>query len=430
MKTHSHSKLAVYGFAAFPLAALTLPVQIFLPTFYAQNLGLGLASVGIILLIARMIDVFSDPIIGQLSDQTHSKFGRRKPWIFGGLPIVMLAAWFLLVPSGDVSALYLLSWSIVLYIGWSAMILPLNAWGAELSDDYHERTIISAWREGFTVAGILGALSLIAAFSAGNEERKALYLIAISVLILLPIATALALFFVPDQKTEKKAPIAFKKGLKILSENQPFRRLILAYLINALANGFPATLFLFYVQYGLEMNDQAGPLLFIYFLCGVLAVPFWTWLSKKYGKHKTWCFAMLWACAFFLLVPFVEAGDYTFFLIICILTGASLGADLTLPASMQADVVDIDRKETGERRTGLYFALWSMVTKMALALAAGIAFPMLNLFGFAADSGGNIMVLVALYAIVPVALKLVSICLMWTYPLDETRMDHVHKKIT
>ena len=117
----------------------------------------------------------------------------------------------------------------------------------------------------------------------------------------------------------------------------------------------------------------------------MLAVPFWLWLSYRLGKHRTWSLSMLWACAIFAWVPFLGQGDVVAFAVICALSGASLGADLALPASMQADVIDLDRVMSGRRRTAFFFALWSMAGKLALACAVGIAFPVLDALGFATD---------------------------------------------
>jgi len=415
--------LAAYGFTAFPLAALTLPVYIFLPTFYAQNLGIGFATVGFMLLLARSWDVMSDLLAGILSDKYSLFIGRRKGWVIAGAPLLLISTWFLLIPPPAIGPVYLLIWSVLLYTGWSFMILPLNAMGAELSHDYNERTKIAAWREGATVAGVLSALALIASFGAVQNEQAALALkiIAFIVLILTPLSLIFFIWKVPEPKNLKNQKIDYKKSISVIWENAPFKKLIVAYIINGLANGLPATLFLVFVEQGLDMQEEAGPLLFIYFLCGVLSVPFWSWLSTKYGKHKVWCYAMLWACAFFLLVPFVSTGDYWLFLAICILTGFSLGADLVLPASMQADVVDIDTAESGQQRTGLYFAFWGMATKISLALAAGIAFPLLE--------WSNMGLLVPLYALVPIALKLVSIWIMWSHKLNENSVNQTQKKI-
>ncbi len=149
-------------------------------------------------------------------------------------------------------------------------------------------------------------------------------------------------------------------------------------------------------------------------------MPGWTRLAARLGKHRAWSVAMLWACLVFAFVPFLGAGDWVLFLVISILSGAALGADLALPPAIQADVVDLDTFETGEGRAGLLFAVSSMAQKLGNALAVGIGLPLLEALGFRAAEGGaqGLGALVALYCGAPVVLKLAAVALMWRFPLD------------
>jgi GPH family glycoside/pentoside/hexuronide:cation symporter len=427
--------LAAYGAPALPLAALGLPVFIHLPTFYATSMGLGLATVGAILLFARLWDVITDPLIGFLSDRTGGRFGRRRPWIVAGLPLVMTATWALFVPPDGAGTWHLLLWSLALYLGWTMMILPLSAWGAELSPDYHERSRIAAYREGFLVAGTMLALALPVAFGFVDAEDagEALTVIAIMIILLLPPTVILLIAVTPDsQMRTTSGAVGLIAGLKVLRRNEGFRRLIVAYLINGIANGLPATLFLLFVTHRLAIPEQAGILLATYFLCGILAVPLWLKLSYRFGKHRVWCAAMVWACLWFAMVPLLGPGDFWPFLVICVLTGMALGADLVLPASMQADVIDADTLETGERRAGLFFALWGMATKLALALAVGLAFPILSFAGFDSEGDntqGALITLVVLYSLIPVIFKSAAIVLMIGFPITAERQYQMRLQI-
>lgn len=428
------SALIAYGAPALPLAALTLPTYILLPKFYASEVGLGLATVGVILLLARFWDVISDPVIGQMSDRIETRFGRRRPWIVLGTPLVMTAVWFLFVPGTGAGGTHLLVWSLVLYTGWTMMILPLTAWGAEMSGGYNERSRIAAFRETAIILGTLLALGLpvVLGTKDGPAAADSLSLIAWTVIILLPLAVLALLKFTPEPPVRYRAHITFRRGLAVLRGNRPFRRLIGAYLINGVANGLPATMFILYVGNVLQAPEQAAILLFIYFLAGILAVPLWLKLSYRYGKHRIWCWAMIWAAAIFAFVPALGAGDVWWFVGVCILTGISLGADLVLPSSMQADVVDLDTAESGDQRTGLYFALWGMVTKLALALAVGIAFPLLDIAGFAdgeANAPGALWTLIGLYSLAPVIFKAIAIVLMWRYPITAERQAATRQRI-
>ncbi len=174
-------------------------------------------------------------------------------------------------------------------------------------------------------------------------------------------------------------------------------------------------------------------MLFVYFLSAVLAIPLWLWASARFGKHRVWTAAMLWACAVFALVPLLGPGDQIWFLAICILTGVSLGADLVLPASMQADVVDLDTLRSGRQRTGTYFAIWGMATKLALALAVGMAFPLLDFAGFdgttAAGGGSGLLALAFLYSLLPVAFKLAAVAVFWGYSITAERQRRIRARI-
>lgn len=428
-------RLAGYAAPALPLAMLTLPVYVVLPPHYAGTLGLGLGTVGAVLLLARLWDAVSDPLVGFLSDRIPTPFGRRRPWIALGLPVTLLGVWQLMLPPEGADAWHLGVWSAVLYTGWTLMVVPLTAWGAELSDDYHERTRISGAREGAVVLGTMAALALPAALGAGGagEEGRTLAIIGWATVILLPLSLVSLMYAVPERPAEASPPIGFRRGVAVLAGNGPFRRLVAAYLLNGVANGLPATLFLPFVGQGLGAGGQAGILLSVYFACGVGAVPLWIGLSRRFGKHRTWSAAMVAACLAFAPVPLLGPGDFWPFLAICVFTGLMLGADLVLPTAMQADVVDIDRMRTGgARRTGLYFALWSLATKLSTALAVGLAFPLLEAVGFRTEGPNDatpLAVLALTYSALPIAFKLGAVALLWSYPLDEARQAAIRRRI-
>ena len=421
-----------YGGLALPLAALNLPLYVYLPTFYSAELGLDLATVGGVLLLARLFDTVIDPLMGELGDRVTTPFGQRRPWLVLATPLLLFASWKLFVPQVEVDALYLLTWSCLGYIAWTVMLLTYAAWGAELSTRYDERSRVTAVREGCVIAGILLAASLPAAVGVKPESREALALVFRLMLVLVPTTLLILLVTVRERPAGQQAALPFRQGLRLALANRPFRRLIAAFFLNGIANGLPATLFILFVQHILGPEVSAGPLLLLYFVSGMVAVPFWLWLSYRLGKHRTWSLSMLWACAIFAWVPFLGQGDVVAFAVICVLSGASLGADLALPASMQADVIDLDRVHSGRRRTAFFFALWSMAGKLALACAVGIAFPVLDALGFATagtNPPGALLGLVLLYALLPVLFKLAATALVWRFELDAARQKTLQAQI-
>ncbi|WPZ36878.1 MFS transporter [Thalassobaculum sp. OXR-137] len=430
----SVARLIAYGLPGLPIGALGVPLFIFLPTFYSQEVGLPLATVGAILLVARLWDVVTDPVIGALSDRSRSRFGRRRPWMLAAVPLLMLSVWMIFRPPEDAGAWHLLGWSLLLYLGWTMIQLPHGAWGAELSDDYDERSRIAGARESCVVIGTLLAAGTPVFLGIEGDVRPgaALGALALALMVVLPLTVGTAAAAVRDHRTAAPNPLPWTESRRLLLRNKPFLRLILAYLINGLANGLPATLFLLFVEHVLVAPERQGLLLFVYFLCGILGVPLWLLVARRLGKHRTWCTAMILNAAIFAIVPLLGAGDADVFLVICIATGLCLGADLTLPSAIQADVVDVDTAQGGGRRTGLYFAFWGMATKMALALAVGIAFGLLDVAGFDAagtNGDGALLALALLYAGLPVLLKAVAIGLMWRFPLDRDAQGHLRAEI-
>ncbi len=427
--------LVLYALPALALAMPTIPAYVYLPTFYAETLGLGLTATGTVLLLARMLDVITDPMVGILSDRFPTRWGRRKPWILVGGMLAAIALVQLFQPPAAVTTAHLLIWSVILYLGWTMVAVPYTAWGAELSTDYHERSRITGAREGAMIVGVIGASSMPPIATAlGYNQQQGLAAVAWLAIAIGAPAIAVLLWRVreivgrPDRSRGSAGPLSASR--EILS-NRPFVRLLSAWFINGLANGLPAVLFLLYLKHGLGVGAVVqGVFILAYFVSGVAAIPLWLRLSARFGKHRAWCAAMVLACLAFVWVPLLAPGDLVAFFVICVVTGMALGADLALPPAMQADVVDLDSLRTGKRRAGAFFALWSMATKLALACAVGLAFPALDMLGFDANGTNDrttILVLAILYAGVPTLLKIVAIVVTWNHPITAKRQALIQK---
>ncbi len=413
----------------------TIPAYVFLPAVYGAALGLNAA--GLALLASRSLDVVIDPIIGALSDRFPTRWGRRKPWIAVGAAIGGFALIKLFQPPPDVTVAYLVIWSLLLYFGWTLVTIPYTAWGAELSRDYHERARITGIREGIMLLGIVvaGAIPAIAA-NMGRPESDALAAISWTAAFLGLPFFALLLWRVPEGKVATIAPDArlpFSELMRALRDNRPFLRLLLAWFVNGLANGIPAALFLLYLEHALRADQgQRSAMILIYFIAAVAAIPLWLRVSARWSKHRAWCAAMLLTCVAFAFVPLLAPGQIWAFGVVCLLTGIGLGADLALPPALQADVVDYDTFRHGQHRAGLFFALWSMSTKLALAFAVGIAFPVLAAFGFktgVVNADRAVVALAVIYAWVPVVLKVIAVSLVWAFPLTPTRQRAIRKRL-
>jgi GPH family glycoside/pentoside/hexuronide:cation symporter len=433
--SETRGTLGAYALPALPLAILTLPLYVLVPSFYARELMLPIAAVGQALLLVRFVDALSDPLVGVFADRFRPAFGRRRLWFALASVPTAIAAFLVFTPPQGAGLFYLTLWGMVLSIAWTAALVPYTAWGAELSRDYAGRARVAGWRETFALAGTLLALfaQVLVPLAGYPGERAVLFALGLFVLLTLPLAAALCVARVPEPVDLSRTRLGFREGLAHMRRNAPFLRLLGAFLLNGFANGFPATLFIFYVSEKLGAPAMAGPLLVLYFVCGVAGVPVWLWLARRIGKHRAWCWAMLGACVFFAPAPFLSEGGVALFALVCIGTGFALGADLMLPPAIQADVIDVDTAASGEQRSGLYFAAWGLATKLALALAVGVAFPLLGYAGFDPGAGlrsaGGLAMLGFLYAGLPIALKLAAIALMWNFPLDEAAQAKLRARI-
>ncbi|PHO09385.1 MFS transporter [Malaciobacter canalis] len=405
-KELSKLKLFSYSLFAIPLAILGLPLYIYLPTFYAKDVGIDMALVGATLLIARVIDVFTDPIIGRLSD----KYFKRYIFIIIGSILVLFSFYFLTHPISNANAFYLFIFSVLIYTGWSLLTIPYFSLSAEISFNKNHNNLLASSREFFTIIAVVLALFLPYYFNISKDEQKSLLLMWELVLYLLPI---LLIFLVFGTKNTQKidADITIKESFVFLKKNSfKFRKLFFAFFINNIANAIPATLFILFVTYVINEKDSIGVLLLVYFLSGVLALPFWYYISKRFGKKNSWIYSIILASLVFLYVPFLSEGDFVPFLIVCIISGFSLGADMFLPSSIQADIAQ-DFTKQNSQFTGVLFSFWAMLTKLALASAVGITFIILGVFGFDSNpqSSTSQLLLSSLYSLLPIVLKLLAV---------------------
>lgn len=434
-RTLGRGRLFAYGFLTLPLAIAGLPIAFYVPPLYTQELGLDLAQVGAVLMLARITDVFTDPLVGFLSDRLPTRFGRRRPWILAGIPVMMLGTWMVFVPSNGVTPLYLLVWISILYLGWTLVAIPYGAWGAELSTDYHQRSRITGAREIFTVAGLIVAGVVPPALGgAAGRLATGLRALALASTALLPAAAALLVLGVRERPSASvpAAPLGWRKEFALLWRNPPFRRLLAAGVLGGFAGAFNASLAVLFYVHVLRIGDAAAWMVLVYFVAGLSGVPFWVWLSRRLTKHRALGLGVFWGCGWFLLAPFLPPGEVPPVFVMNLLTGFSMAVGPTLGASMAADVIDVDLLDTGGSHAALFISLWSMGTKLALALGVGAALMLLGLSGFdpaAANEPSELFALTALYCLVPIALWLCSVWPIWNFPITPERQAEVRAAI-
>jgi len=353
-----------------------------------------------------------DPIIGYWSDRYFS----RKCFMFVGVLFLLFGFYYLTHPILNASYLWLFSFSMLVYFGWSLISIPYYALGADLGESYEQNTRYASWRELFNILGVLLALTLPFVYGVADSAQMSLLVLNTTIFIALPIIFIL-FFFKVNARAVQNHLISLKDSIKLFKDElKTSRYLFGAFFLNSFANALPATLFLLYVELVIGAKEQAGLLLLVYFFSGIVALVFWNYLASKTSKKTAWILSMLNAILFFSFVPFLGEGDFTFFLLVTIFSGMSLGADMALPASMQADVAQ-NSQESPRELGGTLFGFFAMIVKLSLAFGVGISFAILGLFDFEpnAPTQTSLFVLSLLYGALPVLLKILAIFTLLKY---------------
>ena len=244
------STLFYYSLAEMPINIALFPILVFIPKFYTGEMGVPLALAANIILAVRIFDVFTDPVVGYINDRTNTKWGRRRPWIAIATPLLMVSIYMLFIPPEGAGALHLFLWMFLLSIGTTMLIIPYYAWGAELSPDYNERSRITGWR---SISGVVGSLSaqliptIALVFFGLGGSTNVLYIVGIASVIIMPICVFFTVLKVPESKDYVQSNISPIKGFKIMLENSPFKRLIMAFMFGGIAFSITIPLYLFFI---------------------------------------------------------------------------------------------------------------------------------------------------------------------------------------
>jgi Na+/melibiose symporter-like transporter len=410
----SRAQLAAYGALALPLAMAALPLYVHLPKLYGGDLGLPLPLVGAILLVTRLADAVSDPVLGWLSD----RWARREVLVAAALPLLAAGMVALFHPPGAHLGLWLAAALVVTYLGFSMASIAYQAWGAQLVADADERTRVTAAREVLTLVGVVAAAA--APQALGGENATGLACASLVFAVLLAVGGGITLLAAPRPPPKRAARGGIAAAVALPLANPGFRRLLLAFVPSGIAAAIPSTLVLFFVADVLDASRWSGAFLVVYFLAGAAGMPLWVWLARRIGKKDAWLAGMALSVAAFAWAYGLGAGDVAAFAAICALSGLALGADLALPPSILADVIDRDARGPHEAAEGGYFGIWNLATKANLALAAGIALPALAALGYAPGEPGGERALALVYCLLPCAFKLASAALLWLAPYDAT----------
>lgn len=393
------TRLLAYGGLGLPLAFAALPLYVHLAPFYSSVLSLSL--IGAILLALRFLDAAIDPLIGALFD----RFPHPRCLIILSLPLLGLG-WIgvFTLPTSLPVAPWLIVMLTLTTVGYSLATVVHTSWGARLSNVSHERTRLFAAREGLGLIGVILAAALPTVLGATLAEGLA----RMGWILLGLLIGFAALTLIATPAMQRSAPSPGLRQLLRPFANPDFARFVPGYLLNGVAAALPATLVIFFIDDVLQLASHSGLFLAIYFLSGALGLPLWVGLARRIGTLDAWLLSMALSIVAFIGAFWLGAGDLVGYALVCAMSGLALGADLALPPALVADMIDRDPAP----QPGAYYGLMSFFAKLTLALAAGLALPLLDWWGYQ-PGGEQMFALSATYALLPIAMKLGALAWFW-----------------
>ena len=390
----------LYSLPSIPLAAAQIAVYIAVPAIYSKIAAVGIGITGLVIMISRVIDMITDPILGTYLDRMVEKIG-WKFWLLIGFPLISIGIFILFNPLDGLEIISLLLGIIFVTLGWTFFSIPWWGIGIAISNsNSNDRFKVVSFRELLTIPGVILGLFLIHFSNISGE----IFLI-ISILFLSP----LFIKKIPIPNISNVQGTSYFLNIKnLFKNNSNFKYLCLSYFFIGLSNGVTSILFILFVEFIIGGSPQN--FLSIYFISAFMGLPFVYMLASKYNKKRIWTSFIILACICFLPVVFLSNNSTTLFMVICIISGFCLSADLIIPSSIQADIIYKEQQKNKNVLVGKIYSVWSFIQKLSLALSAGVCLPLLGYFGFnPSEVNTQLLPLSFAYGIIPIILRIPAI---------------------
>lgn len=399
--------------------------------YLTDTVAIPAAAAGAAVMIGKLWDAVTDPMMGFISDRTRSRWGRRRPYLlFGAIPL-FLSMWFFFTNPHLGSVALRTIWAALalcfLNTAYTVVNIPYNSLTPELTQDYHERSSLNGFRFGFAVIGtILGAgavLPLVGAFPTRDRGFSAVGFI----LGLVMMTTALITFLSvrePDHSAEAKPTEGFFPTFLAVFRNKPYVIILLTYALNLTALNFVQGILVYYFKY-LYRNEALTTLAMVILLVtAMVCIPVSVLVSKRIGKKRTYQFSLLVLATACLVIFFLgHVLGSSFFLAMMVFAGVGIGFGYVAPWAMVPDAIEYDAVRTGNRKEGAFYGMWTFTSKVGASLSIFLMGLILGWARYSANlpeqGEGARLAIRLLIGPIPAAIFLAAIVLVQFYPLDE-----------
>lgn len=440
-KRLSLPRVLAFSSLSIPLAGVGLPVGVYLAPLYAREVGLGLELTGILFMLLRFWDIFTDPVMGYLVDRYRSPWGRVRHWVVLSVPILGLATYFVYMPSVGEGPAYFIGWMLLFYIGFTLLQTARSAWVPAIALDYDDRSRFFQWAEVISVLSMLVLLAIpavleLAGFGIGRMGQVAI--MGWVLLFALPISAFLACAFVPDDPMRGDKGHAQKFRIRpfiAALRNKYLGHILLLELLTGTAIAVTSANYLFVAEFVFGLSDGMSSLiLMFFFLMAVCALPFWLKLAARTEKSIAFQAAALLSFTSFIIYYFAgQIGGFWPLFLGAFFNGAAFSAPIVLARSMTADVVEWQVSQTGENRSGIYYSLVTSAYKVGNSLALGVGYLILGqVAGFhptKENSPESIHGLLLVFCLLPGTLYLLAAFAASRYPFTRAMQQEISKSL-
>tara|TARA_B100000989_G_scaffold220213_1_gene168043 strand:- start:382 stop:1626 length:1245 start_codon:yes stop_codon:yes gene_type:complete len=394
-----------YSLIAFPLAFAGIPIYLHAPDYYVTNIGIKIEIIGFTLLLLRLVDAILDPLIGSLSDHFYKY---RDKIIYLGSFLLILGFWMIFHPP-NINIILWFSLSVFLCtLGFSIIAINIQAFGGLWDIPAPQVTKIIVTREAVGIFGLLVA-SIVPSLLYLTFKDNNFHILSIILIFIMMIS--LMAFYSWIKSSEIKSPIKpnNSRSMRVIFINKKVRLFFTSYFFSCFASAIPATLIIFYVRDYLLAEKFLGLFLLVYFASGALSMPIWKNIATRFNCASAWFYSMVFAAFSFIWAFFLQPNDIQGFFAICLFSGMAVGANLGLPSAIIAEFISSNKNEN---YAASYYSISNFLSKFALAIASGIALPILGFMGYEAGIARTDNLFPFTYAFLPCVFQIISILLL------------------
>lgn len=422
-----------YGLGDTANGMMFMMVSSFLLYFYTDVFGISAVAAGSLFMIARVWDAINDPIMGYIADRTNTRWGKFRPYlIWGAIPLTVLAVLMFSVP--DLSSEQKVVYAYVTYIlygmAYTFVNIPYGSLSAAMTQDSHDRSTLAAFRTlGALIAAsvaIIGTKPLVSLFPTEQIGFR-------NVMIIFSLV-ALVMYFICFRNTrEQVVPVEeqnlnLKMGLKVILSNPPLMFLCLGTLCAITGGTIAQATWMYYAKYNLGDEGLFPKLMAMNVVAMIVGIILTIVIGKKLGKKTTYILGMVIVVLGNLGIFFISGSNIPMLFVFAAVVGVGSIIPNTLVWAMEADTVEYAEWKTGHRGTGVIYAAFSFVRKLAQALGGGLGGIILSYAGYIPNivqSDGALFGIKAMITLIPIACSILAITFIAFYSLGEEKFQQI-----